>query len=333
MSTNIFVERIENVADGDLHVHHTDLDEITSRQRVQKSGIALDPYVVLNGQPQADQGYGVRSESAVHIDILSSNAGEIPAEAQIVTDVLAATQRFLPRDAYQGISGGVNRWWDIGGNSGTYPQLIARRRFGAIEDPILDNGYGYLHGSRRILKPAFTMNQQGYFELRTTLDPTANYASATLCMVVVPHAGPGGYYPLYDSGRTSSTVNGLAIRYGKGDLNIYTNEGRLLTHKVLLEHSEPIIMIVSFDGPTDTGRLVVVDRRHTSRTFSSAALAGVDFNGLIGVRYLNGTSNPDWNVVADMDLLEVDTWLGKALNFHEMNRVANILSAVYQVGP
>lgn len=331
MTTPLSLERIENVADALLVPSHVALDTHPVRLNQQAGGLTLDPYVINNGQPEADTGFGVQDDS----DITMAGSGitivqGIPSPLSIST---GADYRWLPYSQYIALNyNGYDRWFYMGGTADTHPQLYCIREYGATVDPKLHPTYSYTHRGLRVSRPAYTMNQKGMFGLQTQVG-AANYTASTITMVLVPHAGPGEFYCIFDSGNVSNPNYTLSLRYAKGLLQIFDLGGRLLEYKTSLEHGEPIIVIMGFDGTTKTGRLVVVDRRRTSRSFSSHLLSGLDFDGTVGGRYQTGTTTPDWSRVGDMDILEVDMWLGKMLSFHEMEQQATLMAAVYQVGP
>ncbi len=174
-----------------------------------------------------------------------------------------------------------------------------------------------------------------YFRLQTSPTGVAkNYTDATLMFVLVPEDGPGPFYPLYDSGKTSSTLYRFSLRYTKGKIQLYTNNGQILSMPVRSGYGRPIIVILAFDGVSRTGRITLVDNGRTTRAFNANRLVGIDFDGLVGVPVLgDNTTNPDYRFCADMNVLQMDTWLGKALTFHEMESVATLISSVYGVGP
>jgi hypothetical protein len=302
------------------------------RFEVQSTPVAVDPYLVVDGRPITDSGWGVASTSSVYIDsgaLTSSQGYPSPAAARTGADY-----RFLVSSSYVDTDGSGNRrWFAVSNpNGNTFPRIVPRQQ-GATVDPSIDSGYVYESRHKKVPRPAWIQNRQGYFELQANAG-TATYTKATLMMVFVPHAGPGVMYPLYDSGRVSSVANRLAVRYYKGQLRIYSSYARLLTYNIVLDHSEPMLLALSLDTDTNIGRCMVVDRRRWSRSFNIKTFAGLDLNGLIGAQYLNNnTTTADYANIGDLDLLDVELWLGRALTFGEMEPVVSVLSSVFNVGP
>lgn len=331
MTTPLAFEPIETDANAMLHAHYVPV--VTSRpveQQMQQfnAGIALDPFVIDKGQPQADTGYGAASSSTAYIDAGAITAiTGYPAAAAANT---GADYKFIPAAVY--LSGGV--WFPVGGSAAAYPQLQVVSRPTYPVEPYFDANYAYVHRGKRITHPAFDLDGNGSFKLVTASGGVANYTRATLMMVLVPHAGRGSSWAIYDAGTVNNASGTFSLRYKKGVIELYSKNGRLLSHQCLFEHSEPIIVIVAFDSNNHQGRFMCVDRRRSSRSFSSVGLSGVDFNGIVGGQYTTPTSGViDYTKASDMDLLEMDLWLGTALTFHQMEGVAALMSAVYSVGP
>ena len=299
--------------------------------RQLQARLVLDPYLVQMGQPVADSGYGVAGMSTAYIDsggIIVTQGFPTPAAAAVGSDF-----RFLPNAAYTAVDGGgVKRWFPVGGSVSTYPQLLVRPRT-AQEDPLIAAAYVYESGHKKISLPAYTMNTKGYFEIQTANGSTANYTQAAFLMVFVPHGGPGAYYPLYDSGPITTAQRRFAVRYRKGRIQITASGTPLLQHQVFIDHSEPIIVAFAVDKTTNIGRFVCADRRRTSRSFNVASIAGMDMNAWIGVEPTTpGGGTPNYAVVADMDVLEINMWLNQSLDFRQLEATVTQLAKIYKVG-
>jgi hypothetical protein len=333
--TQLQIEPIENFA----RTHIAMLRPVgieTSRPANQQfrqlqARLVLDPYLIQNGQPVADSGFGVMGMSTAYAD-----AGGVVVTQGFPTPPAAVTgadYRFLADTAYTAVGGGgVKRWFPVGGSVSTYPQLLVRPRTG-VEDPVIAPAYVYESRNKKISRPAYTMNTKGYFEIQTANGSTVNYTQAAMLMVFVPHGGPGAYYPLYDSGPITTSQRRFAVRYRKGRIQITASGTPLLQHQVYINHSEPIIVAFVVDATTNVGKFVCADRRRTSRTFNVSSIAGMDMNAWIGVEPTTpGGGTPNYAVVADMDILEIDMWLGKTLDFRQLEAVVTQLSKIYKVG-
>ena len=301
----------------------------------RRAMLNLSPYLVVGGQPVLDTGYGVEMDTSCYIDSGGITAGSgFPTPAVAVT---GADYRFLPSASYvatnSALSGSPKAWFAVGKTISDYPQLVVRQQ-GATVDPVISSSYSYEWNHKRISLPSYTMNTKGYFQILTASGGSTNYSKASFVMVFVPHHGPGAYYPLYDSGAISTANRRFSLRYKKGVIELYAANGRILQHQVSLDHSEPIIVGFSYDGPGKIGRFVCADRRRVSRTFTTAYIDGMDMNANIGVMTTSpGSSTPNYSYVADMDVMEVNIWLNKALDFRQLEDVVTLLSSVYRVGP
>lgn len=306
---------------------------VNERFNQRQARLTLDPYLVQKGTPVADSGYGVAGMSTAYIDaggITVSQGIPTPGSISVGSDF-----RFLPQAVYTAVGGGaVKRWFPVGGDVNTYPQLLVRKQ-GATEDPVIASAYSYEANHKKVSLPAYTMNTKGYFDIQTAGGSTVNYTKATFLMVFVPHGGPGDYYPLYDSGPITTAQRRFAVRYRKGCIQITASGTPLLQHQVYLDHSEPIIIAFSVDKDNgNVGRFVAADRRRTSRSFSVSSIAGMDMNAWIGMEPTTpGGSTPNYARVGDMDVLEIDMWLNKALDFRQLEAAVTLLAQVYRVGP
>lgn len=334
--TNLLAERIEafgraqasGVKPATLETARNSLLKFRQRQ----ARLTLNPYLLEKGMPLGDSGFGVAGTTTCYIDTGGVTASAvIPAPGAVA---VGSDFRFLPTAGTTAVGGGgVRRWWPVGGTVATYPQLLARQQ-GATVDPIYTPAYSYEANHKRIAQPAWTMNTKGYFEIQTADGTTVNYNLATFLIVMVPHGGPGDYYPIYDSGPITTAQRRFAVWYRKGRIQITASGTALLQHQVYLDHSEPFIMAFSVNKTTNVGRFVCADRRRTSRTFNVSSIAGMDMNAWIGMEPTTpGGATPNYARVGDMDVLEIDMWLNKALDFRSLEDSVSLLAQVYRVGP
>lgn len=299
----------------------------------KKAKLTLDPYLLVAGKPVIDEGWGIAATSTAYLDASALTVGNtVPTPSSVST---GATQRFLPLSGDTAVGGGgIRRWWPNGGTVASYPQLLVRAKNTVNSDPLLASNYSYEANHKRKNQPAWTINGAGYFEIQTGSGTTVNYNQASWVMVFVPHNGAGAYYPLYDSGPITTTGRRFAIWYRKGRIQIVASGTPLLQHQCYLDHSEPIIVGFSVDKTTNIGRFVAADRRRVSRSFNVNSIAGMDMNAWIGAEPTTaGGSTPNWNRAGDFDILDLNMWLDKALDFRELESVVTLLAQVYSVGP
>lgn len=189
--------------------------------------------------------------------------------------------------------------------------------------PVLDPDYTYQRNDDLDLTRAalvfaggqwLTVNQPGYVA-----------SGFTIVVVAVLHSGSGSY-SIVETVRPdvpADDVRSIALRYRAGVLSVVSN-GALVSHALTTAHASPVIIGLSVD--TVSGRLVVLERTRSSRTFSLAGAEPWDASLYLG----RMRDTEEARYTAEMELLEVAYW-PSALPTAELDQYVSSLNAAYGV--
>lgn len=290
---------------------------------VYDGGLVPDAYIVVSGYPVPDSGYGASIKTVSGAKVSAAASSPTVATAQLTSD-----HRWLVKaDSF--VEGG-SRWFPLGGTFGgpaIYFPTVAPHN-----DPRPDYAYDYesTKGTRR--QPALTFNGSGYGHLEVAPDGIVQQESATFCLVAVMSASNLPYYGIFEASQTDTQGKGepLVLRYTQGRLDVFQAERKVVTHQTSAAVNEAVVMMVSMDAETDTGRLVIRDNSRASRSFNVTGLDFVSFVGVFGALG-QGVPGNEYRFRSNMDVLEVDYW-ARALSDEEMTSQADLLALAYGIG-
>lgn len=233
---------------------------------------------------------------------------------------------------------GGRRWWPIGSSRSSGPKqslftvipvgaggiLTGRGTFGA-DSPYVDVGYTYQGFYGPVKRPAMVYDGAGV----STIDPgSSTFPAVTFGLVAVMHPSTLPYYGLFEANQ-GGRGEPLVYRYSHGRVDLFQANTKVVSHETHKPAHYPVIMLVAMDAATDTGRLMVIDKTRTSRTFNVASLDFISMAGIIGALG-QGTASSPWQKASEMDVLEIDIW-PEALSFAQMESYANLLALAYGV--
>lgn len=297
-------------------------------------GFIVPEFSVFAGVPAEDKGIGGRFGSSAGLD--AQTVVTAPLDAKTLP--VGSYARWMPYAEYLGASASSGRKWYPQGfaQADTSPRLTLYTvlKVGAggilnghgtygIGSPGIEETYSYSSSYGRISKPAMAF-ESGAAEL---LVPSS-YTSVTFGLVAVFHPSELPYYGIFEA-LNSAGNKPLALRYAHGRLALYFDEHLVLKHESHAPSHSPAIILLSLNGATDTGKIMVVDKTRTTRTFDIVGLDYLSLRGVFGALGQATTASP-WRFPSEMDVLEFDIW-DRALDFPEMTSVANLMSLAYGV--
>lgn len=196
--------------------------------------------------------------------------------------------------------------------------------------PVLDTEYTYSSGRRSISRPVLSFDGTGWMEL--SADQLSSPA-ATLIVVTALGHGLGESYGIIESssltpGSTGDdagelVATGFGLRYNHGTIQVFAG-APVMSYETNLEPGQPMVLALTV-GATE-GRLMVVDRERSTRTFSTENFGAFDVDLVLG-RVGQGFSEATNAVMA---LFEV-VYFERALGFDELEVVVSDLCAAYGV--
>lgn len=282
---------------------------------VEAAGFVLEDYMVLEGQPSGRPELEIRM--FVRCGLGDYTFTDIPP-APVTVDT-GATVRWLPSsDAFS-----PEIWTPSHGAGINLVPGVA---------PFLDPDYSFsVRGGDEVSLPAVVFDGDAWLQL----DNSGWSAQAfTFAIAAVMHQNPEG--PTFgifesqldppdpvdvDDAPTKPTDWGL--RYRQGVVELFAGAS-VVTHPVSLPQNRVMMLAVSMD-PT-TGRLFVLDRNKSTRSFSTDGMSLFDiqlFFGRTGGLFDAGNT-------AYMDVLEID-YFDHALDFDELSGVASLMDEMYGI--
>lgn len=317
----------------------------------QVAEVVLDPYVVLEGQPEADSEHGGR------IDFDGGSAGTTlyPVAPLPETLDLKTWRRWLPYAEWlTAPAAGGRRWWPIEtapgdmvatgvGVSGVPEPRIAlyttvdpatgfmngRGSYDPVLSPGIDESYSFHGYEQEMVRKAMVFDSTGHASIETE----ATMTEITIGLVVVFHPSNLPYYGVFEASQSNPDVGTpgepLVLRYSHGQFIVYQQDVRVLQHETHKNAHEACIILLSMSATDDAGRLLVIDHTRTTREFAIPNLDFVSFGGVFGALGQVTTASPV-RFSSEMDLLELDIW-DRALTFPELEEKANLLSLGYGI--
>jgi hypothetical protein len=326
---DIALGEIDSTLDGALLLDADSSADTQPPIRTQLAGFIVPSYVAVDGQPRADAPQGCRLGSVAGARALS----QVTAPPDPASLNLGSWARWLPRavDLEPPANGG-RRWFPLGwAHTSANPRMslysiiptgTGRGPYGAAS-PGIDEGYVYEGFGRKMSRPAMVFDGMS----AAAIDPTTLFDSCTFGLVAVFRPSPLPYFGIFEANAAAGEP--LVYRYSHGRLDVFQNETRVLSHETQKPAHSAVVLLVSMDSASDTGRMVVIDGTRTTRTFAIDGLDFVSMNGVIGALG-QGTNASPWRYGSQMDILELDIW-NRALDFPELQSAATLLALAYGV--
>jgi hypothetical protein len=198
--------------------------------------------------------------------------------------------------------------------------------------PGLDEDYVYEHARGSLYRRAMVFDGSAWMQLST-----AGLAITSVSLVVVAVLGPGqgAEYGVVESPGAATAISGdeqleavasrtgFGLRYSHGRTTVWAG-APLLGYDGQQEVLRPTVLALTVDAVS--GRLLVVDKERTSRTFATAGLGVYDLGLMLG--RIGSATDATTNAV--MDVLEIDLF-DRALSFGELEELVADLCAAYGV--
>lgn len=310
------------------------------------STFSIGDYVVIDGIPRADE---AGADLATKAGATGITAVTTPLDP--VTLFPDSYAHWIGGSAYQAwdVTNTLYRWWPVQFNASrldTEPrmsfflgqdagsgglQYAAVPAFNGLLPPYQDDSYTYQGYGRSMARAAAIFPGGGYAKI----DPEANFPSATLAITAVLHPSQLPYFGIFEAAKytdpTSEVVIGdpMVLRWHHGQLRLYHDDRQVLSHESHRRSAAPIVLLVSLDSATDTGRLYALDQNRTTRTFNTVGLETIALLGIFG-GLGQGKTTDRYRFFAEMDVLDVAIW-NYAMDWPEMESKANKLSLAYGV--
>lgn len=296
----------------------------------------VEDYVVVDGRPVADnEGASIASIAG------ADSATSVLVPPDPLTLFPEAYAHWVPGTEHMSNDSGLYRWWPVGGvRAGDQPRMSLFKQDRVLDGtttgmlpygdgvgaPQVLNSYTYQGFGRQMQRKAVAFNSRGFAKI----DPEGTFPSATFAVTAVLHPSGLPYYGIFEAD-TGGAGEPLVLRYHHGQLRLYHNEKWVLSHEShRMVGAEPVIILVSFDAATDTGRFYCLDANRTTRTFNTVGMDVVSLLGIFGGLGQGIPSNPYNRYTADMDVLDVCLW-DHAMDWPELESKVNLLSLAYGV--
>jgi hypothetical protein len=139
-----------------------------------------------------------------------------------------------------------------------------------------------------------------------------------------PPADPEGIaFPSATDEDAPERATDWGVRYRQGTMEMWAGS-TVVTHPVSLPHARAVVVAVSMDPAV--GKLVVVDRNKSTRSFSTDGFSLFDVQLFLG----RTGGSFDAGQTAYMDVLEFNYW-DHALSFDELADVVHTMDSLYGV--
>lgn len=299
--------------------------------------------LLLQASPPAGEGEGLAllraafdMETGIVEDGILTDTPEIGASARSVAGVGAYEYDDQVLDPVGLLTGAAGRWL---ASAATYTPGVAwypvegdgslHWATDPAHAPGLDADYVYGHARGELYRSALVFDGSAWMQLSTS-----GLATTTVTVVVVAVLGPGqgGEYGVIESPGSGAAaedadagvvLTGFGLRYNHGRTIVWAG-APVLGYDGQQEPLRPTVLALTVD--TVSGRLLVIDRERSSRTFATEGLGTYDLGLMLG-RIGQGT---DASTNAVMDVLEIDLF-DRALSFGELDELVADLCAAYGV--
>lgn len=272
--------------------------------QINYAGVDIDPWITVSGQPRAIPELGVALRSSAGLGEHTTSEGRTgPAELSIDASI-----RWIAT-SYDNVAGRWNPLLEEGGLTWNAPA-------GAAPEG-LDAGYSFDRDDDEAPYPAVVFAGGQRLEL-TAASPAWLASALTVVAVLVLHPTDADAGGLVETAAGPGV--GFGIRYAEDEVSAWTDQP-VASHTLKAGVGKPIVVALALDGTSGSFSVVEADR--SSVSFAAPSPLPLSLSLVLG-------QDRDGNT-AIADFLEVDLWLGRALDAGELGAVFAELDDTYGI--